>query len=71
MEALRRYLETTGTTQTEFAKRVGVTQVTVSNLVNGVHGPSMALLRDLVRETGLSADDLLASDAGNKAVRHG
>lgn len=45
------------------AKRVGVSQVTISNIANGVHGPSLDVLRALVRETGITADEFLAIGA--------
>lgn len=62
MKALRSYLERTRTTQAAFAKRVGVSQPTIHNLVNGVHSASSDLLKRIVQETGLSADELLTDD---------
>jgi transcriptional regulator with XRE-family HTH domain len=62
MKALRSYLERTRTTQAAFAKRVGVSQPTIANLVNGVHSASSDLLKRIAQETGLSADELLTDD---------
>lgn len=61
MEALRTYLELTETTQSELARRVGVSQPTISDIINGVHSPSMELLKRLTKVTGLSADKLIAN----------
>ena len=62
MKALRNYLERTQTTQSAFAERLGVSQPTVANLVNGVHSASAKLLKRIARETGLSVDELLADE---------
>ena len=69
MQALRSYLHRTHTSQKAFAKRVGVSQPTIANLVNGVHSASADLLKRISRATGLSADELLADDAGPTADR--
>lgn len=61
MEALRTYLQSTGTTQSMLAKRCGVSQPTISDIVNGVHSPSLELLKRLTKVTGLSADKLLSN----------
>lgn len=60
MKALATYLENTGTSQTEFAKRVGVSQPTISDIIRGVHSPSVDLLKRIAKETRLSVDKLLA-----------
>lgn len=70
MKALGEYLLRTGTTQKAFAPRVGVSQPTLSNLINGVHSASADLLKRISRETGLSVDDLLADDSTPMAT-HG
>jgi transcriptional regulator with XRE-family HTH domain len=63
MKALAEYLARTKTTQSAFARRVGVSQPTIWNLVNGEHGASSDLLKRISRETGLSFDELLADEA--------
>jgi transcriptional regulator with XRE-family HTH domain len=61
MDALKSYLEITKTTQADLARRCGVSQPTISDIVNGVHSPSMDLLKRLTKVTGLSADKLLSN----------
>lgn len=63
MQALDSYLKSTETTQAEFARRVGVSQPTISDILRGVHSPSVNLLRRIAQETGISIDELLASTA--------
>jgi transcriptional regulator with XRE-family HTH domain len=63
MRALRLYLESTGTSHAALARRVGVSQPTIWNIANGKHSASTDLLKRICRETGLSADDLLADEA--------
>lgn len=60
MKALRDYLDLTDTKQEAFAKRLGVSQATVSDWVNGEHMPSAERLVAISRETGISVDKLLA-----------
>jgi transcriptional regulator with XRE-family HTH domain len=66
MQALRSYLDRTNTTQSAFAKRVGVSQATVANWVNGVHSASAEQLRNIAREAGCSVDELLADSASER-----
>lgn len=61
MKALDSYLKTTKTSQTEFARRVGVSQATISDIIRGIHSPSVKLLKRLSKETRLSVDKLLSS----------
>lgn len=63
MKALGMYIEQTGTTQTAFARRVGVKQPTISDLINGRRSASTKLLKRISMATGLSVDKLLADDA--------
>jgi transcriptional regulator with XRE-family HTH domain len=60
MQALQSYLEKTRTSQTAFARRVGVSQPTISDIVRGRHSPSVALLKRIAKETRLSVDKLLS-----------
>jgi transcriptional regulator with XRE-family HTH domain len=62
MRALADYLVRTQTTQAAFARKVRVSQPTIWNLINGKHSASVALLRRISRETGLSTDELLADE---------
>lgn len=59
MQALREYLQTTKTTQQQFADRLGVSQPTVSDWLNGVHMPTTPMLIRISSETGISTDKLL------------
>lgn len=68
MKALGAYLEKNGITQAAFAEDIGVSQPTIANLVNGVHGASNVLLKRISRKTGLSFDELLAEESSG-AVR--
>jgi DNA-binding XRE family transcriptional regulator len=45
------YLTQADLTQREFAKRAGLTEATVSRLVNGLQQPGAATLRAIMRET--------------------
>lgn len=63
MKALRSWLESTGTTQTELGRLCGVSQATISDILRGIHMPSARLLKRLVEVTGVSADKLLSSEA--------
>jgi len=62
MKALGNWLTRTNTTQTALASKVGVSQPTISQLINGVCSASSDLLKRLSLETGLSIDELLADD---------
>jgi transcriptional regulator with XRE-family HTH domain len=61
MEALKRYLDDSKTSQAELAKRVGVTQPTVWEWIHGKSKPSADRLVALADATGMSIDDLLAT----------
>ncbi|WP_108131035.1 helix-turn-helix domain-containing protein [Gemmobacter caeni] len=52
MANLASFLTETGETQVEFAKRVGVSQGTVSKLCAGQITPSLPLAVRIARETG-------------------
>lgn len=66
MQALDSYLKATNTTQTEFARRVGVSQPTISDIINKRHSPSVDLLKRIAKETGLSIDELLSPEASRR-----
>jgi len=61
MKALDSYLKSTKTSQAEFARRVGVSQPTISDLIRGQHSPSVDLLKRIAKKTGLSLDQLVSS----------
>jgi transcriptional regulator with XRE-family HTH domain len=63
MKALRTWLKRTETTQTDLARQCGVSQATISDICRGVHLPSATLLKRIVEVTGVSADELLSSEA--------
>jgi transcriptional regulator with XRE-family HTH domain len=58
--ALRRYRNETGRTLGELAAKVGTTKAWLSRIERGEQA-SPDLMRKLIAETGLSADDLLQS----------
>ncbi len=59
MHRLREYLESNQISQTELAKRVGVSQPTVWGWLSGESLPSATTLKKLASATGMSVDDLL------------
>jgi transcriptional regulator with XRE-family HTH domain len=59
MEALRRYFKDNSVSQAEFARRLNVSQPTVSDWINGKISPSTENLRAIAVCTGLSLDALL------------
>lgn len=63
MKVLGAYLDKQGLTQTEFARRIGVSQSVVSDIINGEHSPSLDTLVRISKETGLSLDELVSSKA--------
>jgi transcriptional regulator with XRE-family HTH domain len=67
MKALETYRKASGLTQSQLGKRLGVSQATVSDIINGVHSPSIPLLKRIAKETGVSLDELL-SDASPHAA---
>jgi len=66
MERLKRYLADKKLTQLEFAKRVGVSQATVSDWLSGEMKPSAEKLLEIATETGLSIDMLLGHSVRRK-----
>lgn len=52
--------------QTAFAKRIGVTQGTVSQWEHGLTNPSFEQLRSIASEFNISIDELLAADDQKK-----
>jgi transcriptional regulator with XRE-family HTH domain len=59
MERLKQYLDKQRISQTELARRVGVSQPTVWGWLAGESLPSADTLKRLAVATGLSVDDLL------------
>jgi transcriptional regulator with XRE-family HTH domain len=51
-----------GWQQAELAQRLGVPRSTLGNWERGVHTPSLAALRSLQRELGVSFDELLSDE---------
>jgi len=65
MERLREHLAEKKITQAEFARRLGVSQPTVCEWLNGKIWPSANRLLEISRETGLSIDELMSEAAVN------
>lgn len=63
MKKLRAYLDLTGMTQSELARRMEVSQPTVWAWVQGKGMPSIDNIRRLSEVTGLSVADLISEDA--------
>lgn len=57
---LRRYLRQTKTTQLALAKRLGISQPYLNQILNGRRTPSLELAVDIERETGVEMKTLLA-----------
>lgn len=56
-------------TQSEFAKKVGVTQGTVSQWENGVISPNSNQLRSISEAFGVSIDSLIGKNARDEYVK--
>lgn len=61
-KTLAEFLEQTGTTQTEFAARVGVKQSLISRLVSGSRTPSLSLAARIAEAAGIPIESLLPRD---------
>lgn len=59
MERLKQYLNSQEISQTELARRVGVSQPTVWGWLAGESLPAATTLKKLALVTGLSVDELL------------
>lgn len=59
MERLAKYLEDTKTSQTEFARLIGVSQPTICDWIRGDKSPTTENLKLVALRTGLSIDELL------------
>lgn len=68
MKKLRAYLELTGMTQTELARRMNVSQPTVWAWLNGKGMPNVPNIRLLSEVTGISVEDLIEGDEGEAAA---
>lgn len=69
MERLKQYLAEEKLSQSELAKRVGVTQPTVWGWLNGESLPSAGTLRTLSNVTGLPIDELLSESPKRRGAR--
>lgn len=63
MERLKQYLEAEEISQAELARRMGVSQPTVWEWLNGQTLPSAKRLQKLSELTGISINDLLAAQS--------
>ena len=68
MKKLRAYLDLTGMSQSELARRMGVSQPTVWAWVHGETMPSIENLRQLSAITNMSIDDLVALENNEAAA---
>jgi len=59
MKRLKKYLEDKKIPQTEFGRRLGVSQPTVSGWINGEIMPSAQTLIEMSNQTGMSIDEIL------------
>lgn len=59
VERLKEYMEDAHMSGTDMAKTLGCSRVTVSNLLNGAHEPSTALLAKMAEYFNCSTDYLL------------
>ena len=59
MERLREYMTSSGLTQAELARRLGVSQPTVSDWLSGNIKPTVRRLLTISKKTGISVDELL------------
>jgi transcriptional regulator with XRE-family HTH domain len=60
MQALRKWLEVTRTTQAEFSREMGISQPTLHGILTGKHSAGSVLLKRISLATRISIDDLLA-----------
>jgi transcriptional regulator with XRE-family HTH domain len=67
MERLKRYLKDEEVSQAELARRLGVSQPTVWEWLNGKSLPSAERLKALSEATGISIDDLLAAPPSRRS----
>lgn len=58
MRKLRKWLDKNNVTQSDLARRIGVTPGAISHWVNGSYLPAIDSLLALSRETGLSLNEL-------------
>lgn len=59
MKGLKNWMESTGTTQVELGKRVGIGQNAVSMIVNGKRQPSFGVALKLAKVTGMGIAELV------------
>lgn len=63
-EVLREKLTEREISQSELAKRVGVSQPYMNQLTKGMRVPSVELVRKICRELGLELSDLIVDPGG-------
>ena len=65
---LRNYREAAGLTQQQVAERLGITKSTYCNYESGKREPDVAKIKKIAKALGISADALLETGHGEKAV---
>jgi transcriptional regulator with XRE-family HTH domain len=70
---LRAYLDDTGETQERLAKRLGISQPTMSKIINGKRVPRLELALRMSRAAGVPLESLVCAydrtETGNTCVR--
>jgi len=61
MKALTDYMEATGLSQQELAKRIGCNVTQLNHWINGRRSPSAENLKAIWHKTGISPEKLLSS----------
>ena len=69
MERLRKWLDESGTSQAELARKMNVAAPTVWQWLEGLYLPSAERLMGLSEVTGLSLEELLADSKRNGGKR--
>lgn len=59
MQILRQYLQVTGMEQQELARRVGISDQDLSNLLNGKRIPGLKVIMRVHRGTGINLERLV------------
>ncbi|MCG7415940.1 MULTISPECIES: helix-turn-helix transcriptional regulator [Microbacterium] len=62
--AIRDHRDTSGMTQAELARRLGVTRQTVIAIEQGRYSPSLELAFQIAAEFGVGIDDVFSYDRG-------
>lgn len=64
---LRSYMRSTGATQTEIARALGVSQATISMILSGTRRPSLSLALKLARLASIPVESLMPEDVSDVA----